>query len=296
MVKTRARTISQAHIFKRHFYTKGNNMAKKTSSKNDVQAQAIVGTIDLLVKQREDFEQNEFARSNKRLYEILSEVMKAFEKASETKALLVETVKQMKATLEAKQIRIQTNTPALTLFVRYVFRSDRQRSMNYSNTLQAAIQKGIKAEGLASFIEECGGVESCKKEFTKSKETLEKEQAIQTAMPLVKESLEESKLKPLATFKVPSEMVAETYNKGFVFVIAKANRQGNIQALSVVPAHSKGMASWAEKELARFIVKQKQASNKKVNSERKEERLLNVKGSIKRKTPTKLTVGELLAA
>ena len=274
----------------------GGYMAKKESSKHDVKAQAIVGTIDLLVKQREDFEKNEYARSNKRLYEILSEVMKAFEKASETKALLVETVKQMKATLEAKQVRIQTNTPALTLFVRYVFRSDRQRSMNYSNTLQAALHKGIKADDLASFIEDSGGVESCKKEFSKSQDTLDKDRAIQIALPLVKERLEDSEQKPLATFQVPAQMVAETYDKGFVFVIAKASRQGVIQALSVVPTHSKGMTSWAEKELAKFIVKQKQAGDKKAKSERKEKNLLTIKGSIKRKTPTKLTVGELLAA
>ena len=112
-------------------------MAKQASSKSLLSAQAIVSKADALVKQREDFEQNEYARSNKRLYEILAEVLAMYEDAKVSKTVLAETVKQMKDNLAVSKIRIQTNTLALTLFVRYVFRTDRQRSMNYSRTLQA---------------------------------------------------------------------------------------------------------------------------------------------------------------
>ena len=54
-------------------------MAKKIILSTEVIAANIVAKADYLVKQREDFEQNEYARSNKRLYEILAEVLDMYE-------------------------------------------------------------------------------------------------------------------------------------------------------------------------------------------------------------------------
>ena len=68
-------------------------MAKSISNKSVMSAQAIVAKADTLVKQREDFEQNEYARSNKRLYEILADVLEMYEQASISKTILSETVK-----------------------------------------------------------------------------------------------------------------------------------------------------------------------------------------------------------
>ena len=56
-------------------------MAKQAGSKSVFSAKVIVEKADALVKQREDFEQNEYARSNKRLYEILAEVLAMYEDA-----------------------------------------------------------------------------------------------------------------------------------------------------------------------------------------------------------------------
>ncbi len=270
-------------------------MAKSISNKSVMSAQAIVAKADTLVKQRKDFEQNEYARSNKRLYEILAEVLDMYEQARVSKATLAEAVKQMKANLEANKVRVQTNTLALTLFVRYVFGTDRQRSMNYSRTLQAAIQQGISAKQLAQFIEDCGGVESCKKQFTKSSVVVEKETSIANNMTLVDETLANAILNPLAEFKVANSFVAETYNKDFVFVIGKADKQGNIKALGAVPAYSAGMTKWAKQQLALFFSKQQELAKKNANVKRKDTALANAKSAVKSKTPTE-TVGELLAA
>jgi hypothetical protein len=274
---------------------KGNIMAKQASSKSLLSAQAIVSKADALVKQREDFEQNEYARSNQRLYGILAEVLEMYEQASISKTILSETVKQLKAKLEANKVRVQTNTLALTLFVRYVFRTDRQRSMNYSRTLQAAIQQGISAKQLAQFIEDCGGVESCKKQFTKSSVVVAKETSIANNMTLVDETLATALINPLAEFKVANSFVADTYNKDFVFVIGKADKQGNIKALGAVPAYSAGMTKWAKQQLALFFSKQQELAKKNANAKRKDTALANAKSAVKSKTPTE-TVGELLAA
>jgi hypothetical protein len=269
-------------------------MTKRTISVN-AQAYAVITKADALAVKREQFEQNEYARSNKRLYEILGEVMAMYEEANESKTVLAETVKQLKANLQAKNVRVQNNTLAITLFVRYVFGTDRQRSMNYSRTLQAAIQQNIGADKLAVFIEECGGVEACKKKFTKSEKVIAKEATIADNIELVNEALAEAEKKPLATFNVPKEFVADIYNEDFIFVLAKANKQGNIKVLSAVPKYSTGMGNWARQQMALFISEQHVTSDKSAKAEFKGKAIETAKNKAKNKTPTE-TVGELLAA
>ena len=270
-------------------------MAKSVSSKSVMSAQAIVAQADALVKQRKDFEQNEYARSNQRLYGILAEVLAMYEQARVSKATLAEAVKQMKANLEASKVRVQTNTLALTLFVRYVFGTDRQRSLNYSRTFQAAIQQGITSKQLAQFIEDCGGVESCKKQFTKSAVVVAKETSIAKNLSLVDDALAIAIESPIATFKVAESLVAKTYDKGYVFVIGKADKKGNIKALNVVPAYSAGMTKWAREQLALFLAEQQAVADKQAKGNRKDSALEKAKSAVQSKTPTE-TVGELLAA
>jgi hypothetical protein len=270
-------------------------MAKKIVLATEVVAANIIAKANYLVKQREDFEQNEFARSNQRLYQILAEVLDMYLEASKSKTLLKDSVALLKSALQADNVRVQTNTLALTLFVRYVFRTDRQRSMNYSRTLQAAIQQGISAKQLAQFIEDCGGVEQCKKQFTKSAVVIAKESTIANNLTFVDDALTNAEESPLATFKVAESLVAKTYDKGYVFVIGKADKKGSIKALNVVPAYSAGMTKWAKQQLALFLAEQQAGAEKQAKGRRKESALAKAKSAVQSKTPTE-TVGELLAA
>ena len=274
-------------------------MAKATKSVSNntiLKAQAIVSVADGLVKQQQDWQQNEYARSNARLYEILAEVLKMYEQVKDDKQLRIETVKQMKDALTAAGVRIQMNTLAITLFVRYVFRTDRQRALNYSRTIQAALSEGIKAEDFAQFVEDNGGVEQCKRKFTKSDKVKAKEQAITNAMTLVEEQLASNDAKPLATFKVLPEFVAE-HQDGYVFVMAKAERSGKVKALAVVPAQSAGVTKWAKQNLALFLSDQAAKSAAKAKAQRKDQALQAAKQASKNKTPTVLeTVGDLVEA
>lgn len=92
-------------------------MKKATSNNVILTAQAIVNKADALVKTREDWQQNEYARSNTRLYEILADVLRMYEQVKDDKQLRAETVKQMKQQLQANGVRVQMNTLAITLFV-----------------------------------------------------------------------------------------------------------------------------------------------------------------------------------
>jgi hypothetical protein len=253
----------------------------------------IVASADALFNQREEFEQNEYARSNKRLYEILGQVLNMYLKASEDKTVLAETVKQLKDKLQAKNVRIQGNTLAITLFVRYVFGTGRQSSLNYSRALQAAIQQKISADELAVFIEDCGGVEACKKTFTKSATVIANETKIADSMELVEEMLIEAEQHPIANFTVPKEFVANTNSSGILFFMAKADRNGNVKALTAVPANSEGMEKWAKQKLALYLNEKKMESDKQ-QKEKLTKNAINVAANEVKKNSHTETVGELL--
>jgi hypothetical protein len=266
---------------------------KRTSSNTKMSAQTIVATADKLVEQREQWQQNEYARSNARLYEILSCVLAMWQQVKDDRELRIETVKQMKAALTAAGVRVQMNTLALTLFVRYVFRTDRNRAMNYSRTLQAAMAAGIDSKDLADFIERSGGVEECKRQMSKSEAVLAKEQAIESAMTLVEEQLESSYSAPLATFKVSPDYV-QGLQSGYVFLMARASSKGEIRALAVVPAQSEGMTKWAKQQMALFLSQQSVKAAKNAKVKRKNSA---IETAAKSKTPTVCeTVGDLVAA
>lgn len=269
------------------------SIIKRTPNNIKVSAQTIVATADQLVAQREQWQQNEYARSNARLYEILSSVLSMWQQVKDDKELRIETVKQMKAALTEAGVRVQMNTLALTLFVRYVFRTDRNRAMNYSRTLQAAIAAGIDSKDLADFIERSGGIEECKRKFTKSEAVLAKEQAIEQAMSLVEEQLTNSYNSPLATFKVSPNYVKDLQS-GYVIVLARADKKGEVRALATVPAQSEGVTKWAKQQMALYLSQQSAQAAKKAKAQRK---TTAIAAAAKSKTPTVCeTVGDLVAA
>jgi hypothetical protein len=161
--------------------------------------------------------------------------------------------------------------------------------------LQAAFAQDIAPEALAQFVAHSGGVEECKKQFVKSDKVKTKEQTIEDAMPLVEEHL--SGVSPaLGELAVPAAWVSATHDKDFTFLVAKADRRGNVQVLSVVPGYSKGMAAWAKKQLALFLAAQEAESHKKAKGKRKEVAISAAKPSAKNNNSATETVGELLAA
>ena len=245
-------------------------MAKKLSSNTvSSEVQAIVSKADALFAQREHFEQNDYARSNASLYALLAEVKNMYEHASSDPKLLAEIVREMKAKLQTENVKVQTNTLALTLFVRYVFRTDRQRSMNYSRTIQAAIQQNIHSENLAEFISDNGGVEACKKAFTKSQKVIEKEALLAQTIPLVDEALAAAMANPIGHFKVEPNLVERVYDEDFVFVLGKADKQGNVHALTTIPAYSASVTKWAKQQLALFNIDQQAIAEKNAKADRK---------------------------
>jgi len=270
-------------------------MAKKitTVAVDNTQATLIVGRANELSAQRETFETTTLARTNKELYGILSKVYQLFNDAV-AENCIKESLKLMKDELAKRNVKVQRNSPALTVFVRYVFNSDRKRSYNYTRTLMAAAQAKIAPKNLAEYIESNNGVEEIKRTASKSEETLQKEKKLSTAIIEVEEEL--GAMQPIISVNLPNTSVTLSDGAKYAFVVARVAANGEFELLRAVPTTTKGMHSTAIKEMAKQLVDkqaefettQKKAADKSTTAKASE--------SLRLKDAAIATVAELEAA
>lgn len=276
-------------------------MAKKSINAKSLQQQQtvdpkvaeVIKQANALSAEREKFEQEELARTNKALYAILTKVYALFKQAFDDKCLK-DAVKKMQEQLAKRGVKVQKNTPALTVFVRYVFNSDRKRAYNYTSTLMAAIQAEVQPTNLAAFIEGKNGVEECKKEFRKSDERKAKEQALEAATQEVYEHLEIIDAKQTVTLANESVDLSDDVN--YAFIVARVMGNGEYGLLRVVPRSSKGMFSTAVKELAKQLVERKEAAITDAKKQTVKKQTKKTVETMTAKAAAAMTVKELEAA
>lgn len=254
---------------------------------------SVIDAATKLGAQREAFEAEEFARSNKALYAILSNVYALFNKAVAENCIR-EVAKAMRAELKQRGIRVQSNTPALTCFVRFVFNSDRKRAYNYATTLMAAVNAGIAPTALSDFIELGNGVEECKKQFKMKDEVRQRNEAVRAASVDIVDALQT--MQPAATVSLPNTAVTLADGAQFAFIVARSIGNGKFELLRAVPTSTKVMQSCAVKELAKDLI----AAAERAKAAAKANRVINstqqAAASITAKTAANMTVGELEAA
>lgn len=277
--------------------TSSNQKLTKAAQQNAVKASSVLLELDKLAVEREKFENTDLARTNAKLYQLLANVLAQFEAASAKDEVLKDTLNGLRKKLEDRGSRVQVNSPALGVFVRYVFNSDRQRVHNYTRALQAAVSNDIKSSSLVEYITNAGGVEECKRKVVVSEATEAAQLKVAEALPLVDERLADEQAKPLATFKVPPKHVQDTHDKEFTFLIGKADSEGQVKVLGVIPAYSKGVENWARTALAKFLSDEYEHSEKKAKEARAEKSVEAAVASVKRKnSKATATVGEVLEA
>lgn len=268
------------------------------NDKTAVKATSMVEQLDKLSVAREEFEKTDWARTNQKLYELLGAVYARYEEASAEKSVLALTVKTLTEILKKRGNRVQQNSTALSLFVRYVFNCDRQRIFTYTRAIHAASSHGITPDQLATFITTAGGVEECKKKVAEvSSKVMEKTRTIESAMPLVEETLLNDSAPSLAQFKVSPALVANVWNKGMTFMIGSSDAKGNVEVRCVIPAHSAGFEKWAKTNLALFLAQQQQAAEELEQAQLKDKAIEQVIASAKPLSANPaVTVAELEAA
>lgn len=188
-------------------------MSKKTSVSKRANAQiksqqfanGIVQQLDALSKARENWEATDYKKANQGLYQLLSECLDVFNSqyVKADKASQNALRKELSTKLTAAGIRVMSTSSTLTMFVRFVFNSDRNRAHGYANVLLAAIEAGIDGKDLPDFIIEAGGIEEIKRSQVKSPTALAKQVKLNAAKAEVKLEVEmASAMTPLATVAI----------------------------------------------------------------------------------------------
>ena len=239
---------------------------------------AFITRADELSKAREKFETETLARTNKELYRILGNVYDLYMDAAKDISTLKSTVNTMKSVLSKRNVKVQSNSPALTVFVRYVFNNDRKRAYNYTRTLMAAIKDKNRNQPLAEFIENKGGVEECKKNFSKKPETLAKEVAIKEASAEIVATLETMNAVEVVT--LPNSSVYLNDGCEFAFVIARVGANNRLELLRAIPATTKAIENSALKELAKDLLEQRNAANESGKTKDKQKASANAVASM----------------
>ena len=221
------------------------------NTKNDVNTIAatdVINQANKLFEQREQFETVTLARTNDALYKLLADVYALYKEAAASDKCIKESVASMRDELKTRGIVTQINTPKITVFVRYIFNSDRKRSYNYTQTLLAAIAAKIEPENLAEFISDNSGVEEIKRgrkvepEVTKLKEDIEK------ALPHVQAELES--MSPIASVTMPGSSVDLNDDTKYAFIVARIGANGELELLKTVPKTTVALENIAFKALA----------------------------------------------
>lgn len=211
----------------------------------------VIAEATKLIAEREKFETEVLARSNDALYELLTKVYELFVLANEQKCIK-QAVLQMRNELKKRSVKVQSNTPAMTVFVRFIFNSDRKRAYNYASTLMAAAQAEIQPSMLSEFIKKGNGVEECKKEFKKKDETRLKEEALKEASLKAFDKL--SSTPALANVTLPNASVHFDDGVQFAFIVARSLGNGNFELVEAVPTSTKMMQKTAIKEIAKTMI------------------------------------------
>lgn len=180
----------------------------------------IVTKLDVMKSQYEHFESNEMNRSNKKLYSLLGDVYSVF-KGLEKKDK--GTSDHLKTTLKQRGVKVQKNTPLLTVVIRYVFNSDRSKSYNYNRVISSAIQKNISPEDLPSHIQEMGGIEECKKEYIPSQRTIDKKQRVNDLIDSIQREFMGMEI--MGTLETPNK-IKKVDGCQFVFTIGRLCEDG----------------------------------------------------------------------
>ncbi len=171
------------------------------SAANVAFANTTVQTLDGLVARRVQWEATDYKKANEGLYALLAECLALFnDKYMKADTDGKKTLRQdLTDKLKADGVKVQKTTPTLTMFVRYVFGSDRKRAHGYAYVLKAAISNDVHAKDLPAYIVSEGGIEEVKRKMVVKEETLAKRAAVEAAKVEVKKAVEIASAKPLAT-------------------------------------------------------------------------------------------------
>ena len=218
---------------------------------------SIVQQLDALSTKRQAWEVTDFKKANEGLYSLLSECLGVFHSqyvnaSEEDRKSLRLSLAEL---LTVKGVRVMKNTNTLTMFVRFVFGSDRKRAHGYSYVLKAAISHGVEAADLPTWIVDQGGIEEVKRRMVQSEEAIKRNQDIAAAKEAVQTDMEVAEISPLATVQIPGL-------KGeYVLMLAKPSADGSATVVATLNEVAQTTVNVLMTKMARVRVKQQAESD-----------------------------------
>lgn len=231
--------------------SKVNKQAKDDAAA--LRAATVVESAKELCSEWQVFESTTLARTNQELYAILAKVYALYQNANAEKMCLAKVVETMRAELARRDVKVQINTPALTIFVRYVTNSDRKRAYIYASTINAAIDAEVAPDNLAEFIGRSNGVEACKKEYLKKPETIQAAQELEHAIEETTMTLSSMQGYQKVTLPNTTEIELKDGTQ-FAFVIARVIGNGTLELLRAVPMTTVALEKAAINALAQEVL------------------------------------------
>lgn len=179
-------------------------MTKKTvftpTAANTAFSNSIVTQLDGLLEKRKTWEASDYTKANQGLYALLANCLDVFNSKfitandNDRKTLRLDLASR----LRAANVKVQSNTTTLTMFIRFVFGSDRKRAHAYAYVLKAALSYDVTASDLPNWITSKGGIEEVKRLMVVSEKSLAKQAEIATAKSQVTANIEQATVAPLA--------------------------------------------------------------------------------------------------
>lgn len=229
--------------------TKMTNLSKQ--EKNTAITQ-FIHQLDGIHSQQKQWE-SLYKRSNQGLYQILADCLD-FYNTIKTSVVEKETMQTLRNSLKSASIKIQLNTPTLTIIVRYVFKSDRRRSHAYARVLNVALKKDIKPDDLVQWIENNDGIEEITKTIAASEATKKKKQELESKVQYVKDYLNPYITEPLAVFP-DTPLVHDSDTGEFILLLGKKDIAGKgTKVLTPIPDSSGSMTDTAFKKIATALI------------------------------------------
>ena len=172
------------------------------TSENEVFAKSTVQLLDALCTKRKAWESTDYKKANDGLYALLADSYDVFKtkflKGSEGDKRTLRM--SLESRLKSAGVKVQRNSTTLTMFIRYVFNCDRNRSHGYTYVLKAAISHNVAPANLPTWIASEGGIEEVKRKMVQSKESKANKAKLESAKTQVTAELQQATTTPIAQF------------------------------------------------------------------------------------------------
>lgn len=215
-------------------------------------ADTVIDQLEALNVQRAQWEATDYKKANEGLYALLSQCYAVFEQ----KFLYAELVqkKELRSTLvqrlQAAGIHVVKTSHTLTMLVRYVFQSDRNRAHGYATVLVSAIEHGKNSTELVAWIIEQGGVEQIKLKKREIKpERVALIQQLKAAQSRVEDEIKQATHVPMAKIDVHG------LTGDYAILLAKPNVKGGADIVGTLSNVSDALYAALLKQMSMQLLK-----------------------------------------